>query len=315
VVKCRGTVADVAGFTKETAWWLRSWWLSNISDADAGRPPVGALDAPTIRIIDSWEAPPSGSQNRTVHVFSNAPVVELQINGRRVESQEVPFFGTVAFTVPFEEGQVQALAKGHSGDTLARHAVRSTKAPAKLELSLDAPNPRTGTGSALVLDGEDVAMLGARILDAQGALATAASLPVTFKVVQGPGRIIATHSGDPADKEPAHSTQSTTYHGLTRAFVRASEDSSTGAVHRQRLLEIDVDGNSLTKIVKPDALTSDPVSIIIRAEAPGLSPAEVEIPTTRDLSLLPLGVAATSFAQPIEIGDDPLDSLETSIVI
>lgn len=190
--------------------------------------------------------------------------------------------------------------------------MRSTKAPVKLELSLDAPNPRTGTGSALVLDGEDTAMLGARILDAQGALATAASLPVTFKVIQGPGRIIATHSGDPADKEPAHSTQSTTYHGLTRAFVRVTEDSSTDATHRQRLLEIDMDGNSLTKIVEPDAAQGDPTSIIVRAEAPGVLPAEVEIPTTRDLLLLPLGVAASGFAQPIEIGDDPL---ETSISI
>ena len=34
--KCRGTVADVAGFTKETAYWLKSWWLNNISAADAG---------------------------------------------------------------------------------------------------------------------------------------------------------------------------------------------------------------------------------------------------------------------------------------
>ena len=36
--KCRGTVADVAGFPKETAYWLRSVWLSNISTADPGRP-------------------------------------------------------------------------------------------------------------------------------------------------------------------------------------------------------------------------------------------------------------------------------------
>ena len=36
--KCRGTISDVAGFTKETAYWLRSWWLSNISTSDPGRP-------------------------------------------------------------------------------------------------------------------------------------------------------------------------------------------------------------------------------------------------------------------------------------
>ena len=36
--KCRGTVSDVAGFTKETAYWIRSVWLSNISKSDPGRP-------------------------------------------------------------------------------------------------------------------------------------------------------------------------------------------------------------------------------------------------------------------------------------
>lgn len=98
--KCRGTVADVAGFTKETAYWLRSWWLSNISSDDAGRPanppaiapastgtpavPVGSDDdddKTTIFILDAWTLPPAGAKTRTVHVYSNAASVQLLLNG------------------------------------------------------------------------------------------------------------------------------------------------------------------------------------------------------------------------------------------
>jgi hypothetical protein len=37
VVKCRGTIADVAGFPKETGYWFQAWWLANISSSDAGK--------------------------------------------------------------------------------------------------------------------------------------------------------------------------------------------------------------------------------------------------------------------------------------
>lgn len=71
--KCRGTVADVAGFTKETAYWIKSVWQANISKSDPGRPlgaPAG-FSGPdsdwTVFILESWVAPPSGT-NRTINV-------------------------------------------------------------------------------------------------------------------------------------------------------------------------------------------------------------------------------------------------------
>ena len=99
--KCRGTIADVAGFTKETAYWLRSWWLSNISASDAGRPTnppallpaatgVPSVDASitadtetTLFILEAWLPPANATltPNRTIHVYSNAPFVKLLLNG------------------------------------------------------------------------------------------------------------------------------------------------------------------------------------------------------------------------------------------
>ena len=59
VTKCRGTVSDVAGFAKETMYWLRSWWFSNIPEDDAGKPrlsftPAGQSAAHTVFIVETW---------------------------------------------------------------------------------------------------------------------------------------------------------------------------------------------------------------------------------------------------------------------
>jgi len=51
-------------------------WLSNISEADAGRPPLSNTGN-TVRIVENWEAPkdPEAS-SRTIHVYTNAPLGE-----------------------------------------------------------------------------------------------------------------------------------------------------------------------------------------------------------------------------------------------
>merc|ERR1712176_267944 len=86
--KARGTVADLAGFAKESRWWLRSWWWSNISMRDHGKPilwpAASRLEGPTtVYIPDSWVAVP-GHSNRTIHVYTNAPSVRLFVNGKQV---------------------------------------------------------------------------------------------------------------------------------------------------------------------------------------------------------------------------------------
>ena len=85
--KCRGTVGDAAGFTKETAYWFRLWWLSRTPTSDAGRPPLA--DSRTLFIVDAWQegrringsALPSV---RTVHVYTDAPWLRLELNGVEV---------------------------------------------------------------------------------------------------------------------------------------------------------------------------------------------------------------------------------------
>jgi hypothetical protein len=69
------------GFEKETYYWFRSWWLSNIATKDAGRPPI-ANSATTIYIVDTWRLglKADGSPmdpTRNIHVYTNAPYVSM----------------------------------------------------------------------------------------------------------------------------------------------------------------------------------------------------------------------------------------------
>ena len=115
----KGLVADWAGIEKPLFWWFRSWWLSNVSIADAGRPAFaepGKADTTksTVYIVDSWTAPPAGRSNRSVHVYTNAPSVRLWCNGGRVGEVSVSFFGSATFpNVTFAPGNLTAEAGRH----------------------------------------------------------------------------------------------------------------------------------------------------------------------------------------------------------
>lgn len=305
--KARGTVGDVAGFTKESAWWLRSWWLSNISTSDAGRPVLpeamagAALEpaqagaraaATTVRIIDAWTPPKAGgAANRTIHVYTDAPAARLRLNGAVVGEAAVEFFGHASFSVAYAAGALTAEALDASGAVVAAHSVRSVGAAAGVRLTIDAPSPLTGTGAALVADGEDTAMLRAEIVDAAGNLVTSSAdafSKIAFAVASGGGRVIATHSGNPAEQERGAAINA--YHGLVRAFVRSSEVRTGTAAHRQALAAATpVDGP--TRVVAGEQLAAAQDPIVVTATVEGLPPATVSIPVTTDETQLPLGVA------------------------
>ena len=297
------------GFYKETAYWIRSWWLSNISDSDAGKPPLAwpgrpelAAGAPTVFILEAWQPAPASSSmgsNRTINVYTNAQAVRLELNGQPLApSQGVPFFGQATFRVAYSPGNLTAIAMDHSGQAVGSHSVLTPKAVASIALSLDAPSVHTGTGTHLVADGEDVAMVRCELLDSAGNFAYNATDNITFTVVSGPGRIWTTHNGDPANDNPRDVSWVPAYHGLARAFVRTTLDAATPLWHRQRVRAIDLDsgrGDSVSVSVaaegEEEAAAGD---IILQAEGPGLAPVKLTIPVSTSLAQLPRNVATTS---------------------
>jgi hypothetical protein len=235
---------DLAGFAKPPAWWYRSVWLSNISSADAGRPPIPNIET-TVRIVENWEAPRDPESDaattaaaRTLHVYSNANTVSLELNGKPVgegpQPVATPPLGFATFKVPFAPGELSAHALAADGKTvLATHTIRSWGAAAAINLTMDVPSLATGTGTAVYVDGMDVALLRATIVDAQGNPVLDSTANVTFAVKSGgPGFIAGVGNGDPSCQEPSQVSWRSSYHGLTRAIVRVTVDASGSAEAR-----------------------------------------------------------------------------------
>lgn len=251
-----------------------------------------------------------------IHVYSDCPTVELFVNGASkgkqalINPQLTPTatrrsWATYAGTA-FEKGNLTAVARDHTGAVMATHTVLTSGDAAKIVLSLDAPSQLTGTGAALLLDGQDAGLVRATIVDAAGQLVADSHNNVSFKVVSGPGRIVGSHNGDPQCHEPNQVSWHSAYHGLARATIMTTQDRSSPAWHRARLLEIDVNSGAgqSAHIVPPledEATLAAPAPIVIQASSPGLRTATISVPTSTDPADGVLAVAARSAGKKVSI--------------
>ncbi|KAL6074978.1 Glycosyl hydrolases family 2, sugar binding domain protein [Balamuthia mandrillaris] len=285
VAKCRGVIGDLAGFTKETAYWFKSWWLSAIPTTDAGRPALPP--EPTIFIVESWVPLLNGSifTDRHIHVYGSTPTVDLLLNGKSFGKKDMPHFGAVSYKVAYAPGNVTAIGMDNDGKVVATYSIFSAGQPAAIQLSIDAPSKTTGTGDYLVLDGQDTAMLRATIVDANGVVVPNATNNVTFSIISGDGAVVATHNGDPASRSPANATWHAAYHALVRCFVRSTKDEASPFEMRRLMAFVDVDGGRLTRYSDVRRFAEDPQPIVVRADSPGLKGAVISISTSRDPSL------------------------------
>jgi hypothetical protein len=303
---------DLCGFPKASAFWYRTQWLLTAPDgADKTFATQGKHE---VHIVESWE-PPSAFDNggggptsrrrtsRMVHAYSSAPRVELLVNGQSQGSRGVVTMrqgpGSYAewLEVPFEAGNLTAVATDAAGAVVATAARHTNTRKAALQLSIDAPHPSTGTGSRLLLDGQDAALLRATVLDANGRQMMRAIDTVTFRVLSGPGRVQGTHNGDPHARVPNSSPWHPAYHGLVRAVVRVTSVAARSSAERAALARIDVHGpmSAGEQAEQVEQATSATEPIVVEASAPGLAPARVAIAVSTDAEandILAVAVAA-----------------------
>ena len=294
---------DLAGFLKAPSFWFRSSWLAGVPPSDAGRPPLTAPAASAVvRIVELW-APPTkpGVANRSINVYTSAPLVALSLNGARLGAPLPAPSGIATWRgaqgVPYAPGALTATALAADGATvLATHTRRSWGAPAALVLSLDAPHPSTGTGrGALYQDGEDVALVRCTVVDAAGATVGDSTLNVTFAVASGPGLVVGCGNGDPANLDPNNAPWKPAYHGLARAIVRSTLDAATPDALRALRAAIDVDAGrgARASAIMPVGATP-PGSLTVTASAPGLPTATLVVQLSVDPADSVLEAAAAS---------------------
>jgi hypothetical protein len=286
--------------TQAGAFWYQSWWLHseqwayNISSAS--RPPLPAGDVVYIvENIEPFAERPMGYSQ--IRVYSSAPIVEFFIVswGAEVsmgEKNNSEWMGWLEWSVNNEHHSVSnitAVAKNSDGKVVATHTrVQSSGTAAAIKLSLDAPSPKTATGEKVLLDGHDVALLRASLVDVHGnpVLNNLKPVNVTFEVVSGPGRVLGVGNGDPFCHQPHQASWRTTYNGLARAIIKVTEDAARSAATRSLMREIDVDsGRSAVNVADPQTRYT-PTAISVRASAPGLKGVtllvEVSVDSSKD---------------------------------
>ena len=248
-------------------------------------------------IVEQWA--PSANGTRTIHVYANAPLVRLRLPSGAAfgPPAAVAAFGAAAafYGVPFSPGTLPAEALAADGATvLATARAASWGAPAALALTLDAPSPRTGTGGAVLLDGVDVALLRATVVDAAGNACGDAAPTITFAVTAGPARIVGTHNGDPSLQALAGEAAVPAYGGLARAIARVTLAAAGSPADRQLLAAVNVDAGRGNSSAVATSGAPPPAAFTVTASAPGLAPATIEVPLSTDPADAVLAVAAAS---------------------
>lgn len=299
---------DLCGFPKAAGFWYRTQWLLSIPDGpDKTFPTQGAYE---VQIVESWESPDSfpstrGHKTRAIHAYTNAPAIELLVNGKsqgvRAVTAMVNGPGSYAewTAVPWEPGTIQAIARDASGNSVAKHERHTNGQATALSLSIDAPSQTTGTGSALFLDGQDAALLRASVVDAAGRVVHLAANNISFRVISGPGLVQGTHNGDVHSHDSNAATTRSANHGLVRAVIRVTSTAARSDRERALLQQIDVHGPMAAGFEA--GAQSGP--IVVEASSPGFKPVTISIPVSTDPADSVMAVAGTVAGKPVTFFD------------
>jgi beta-galactosidase len=194
-------VMDMCGLPKDAYYYYQAWWL----------------DPPRVHIFPHWNW--SAGQTVTVWCYANSASVELFLNGVSQGVQAMPAYGHVAWSVPYSAGTLLAKAYDSQGAVTATDQVTTTGPAAAILLNTDRTN--------LTADAEDLTVVYAAIVDAQGRVVPTASNQVSFSV-SGPAWVAGVGNGDPAGHEPDRGSQRLAFNGWCMALVSATN--AAGAV-------------------------------------------------------------------------------------
>ena len=228
-------IVDLVGFPKDRFYLYQSQW----------RP------EPMVHILPHWNWPEEfKGKEIPVWAYTNADSVELFLNGTSLGMRD--WTGVkethLAWLVPYAPGTLRAVAR-KGGKVVAEDRVETTSAPARIELQVDRASIRA--------DGQDLAFVTVRIVDARGRLSRADGNHLVRFALSGGGSIAGVDNGDPTNHEP--------FKGPSTS-LRASP---TPAVAQHRAFH----GLQLVVIRAPRSARA----LTLRAAADGLAPAATTI--------------------------------------
>ncbi len=201
-------IVDLCGFPKDRYYIYQARW----------RP-----DHPMAHIVPQrWNWSERVGKVTPVHVYTSGDEAELFLNGKSLGRRKK---GDSQYRlkwdeVKYEPGELRVVAY-KNGKKWAEDVVRTSGLAAVLKLTPDR--------SEVSADGNDLAFVTLRVFDANGVFVPDADIKVRFSV-SGPGEIVATGCGDPANHESFKSSERTTFNGLALAIVRVKRGADAPVV-------------------------------------------------------------------------------------
>jgi beta-galactosidase len=190
-------VMDTCGFPKDVYYYLKSVWT----------------DEPIVHVLPHWNWAEKAGEPIDVWVYSNGDHVELTLNGRSLGVKSMVEAGHLAWSVPYESGELMATAY-KDGGIFAVKQVQTTGVAAHIHMEAD----RT----ELQADGTDVAVIRVSISDEQGRVVPIADNEVVF-TVEGAGSLLGVGNGNPSSHESDKANRRRAFNGYCLLLVQSAD--------------------------------------------------------------------------------------------
>ena len=196
-------IIDLAGFKKDRFYLYQSRW----------RP-----DIPMVHILPHWNWPERVGLVTPVHLFTTGDEAELFLNGRSLgrKRKETLAYRIRWDDIRYEPGILKAVAY-KNGEIWAEETVETTGVAVTLLMEADR--------EVITADGKDLTFVTVTVTDREGRVVPDAVHPVHF-IIEGPGEIVATDNGNPADMAAFPSSTRHTFSGQCLVIVKGKADNA-----------------------------------------------------------------------------------------
>ncbi len=195
---------DTAGFFKDQAYMYQAEWTDY-------------KKAPMVHVFPYWDFSPG--QTVDVRVCSNAPKVELFVNGVSQGTYEIDHAnGTQLlghWQMPYVPGEITAVAYDENGTEIARDTEHSFGNPARLVLYPES--------TVMQADGRDLIFVEIGTVDKDGYPVKNATNRVHISV-EGAGRLVGLDNGDSTDFDNYKATSRRLFSGKLLAVIAATKE-------------------------------------------------------------------------------------------
>jgi beta-galactosidase len=198
-------IIDLAGIPKDRFYLYRSNWNK---------------EKPTLHVLPHWTFPGREGQVTPVFCYTNYPSAELFVNGKSLgkqtknNSSNINRYRLMWDNVVYQPGSIKVVAYDENGKAAAEETVKTAGKPDHLVLESD----RT----ALSPNGNDLAYVTVKIVDADGNLCPDADNTLNFSV-KGEGTYKVVANGDATSLELFHLPHMKAFKGMLVTTLQSSE--------------------------------------------------------------------------------------------